>query len=209
MGGGGVLRYTVYIVHGPDRVTVHPPPPPPQDSLRPSFYCSLDLPGYQKSMPSKKKLGWTTCFGPFSKWPPSKSGNHLLCHNLSSKAARVTKLVSMYMFLGVRNQILPIKNVSVMCKIYKQLFQRIFRAFLVIFCVSPWDREGYCAPSTYESLKPSFFCSLDLPQYQKSMPSNKSRMSYLFGPFQNGRHWNLEITFCAITWVLRQLESQN
>ena len=73
----------------------------------------------------------------------------------------------MYMFLGVRSPILPIKNVSVLCKIYKQLFQRIFRAFLVIFCVSPWDREGYYAPSTYESLKPSFFCSLDLPQYQK------------------------------------------
>ena len=27
------------IVHGPDRVTVHPPP---QDSLRPSCFCSLD-----------------------------------------------------------------------------------------------------------------------------------------------------------------------
>ena len=110
-----------------------------------------------KSRCIKKKLGWTTCFGPFSKWPPSKSGNHLLCHNLSSKAVRVTKLVSMYMFLGVRNPILPIKNVSVLWKIYKQLFQRIFRAFLVIFCVSPWDREGYCAPSSYESLKPSLF----------------------------------------------------
>ena len=94
----------------------------------------------------------------------------------------------MYMFLGVRNPILPIKNVSVLWKIYKQLFQRIFRAFLVIFCVSPWDREGYCAPSTYETLKPSFLCSLDLPQYQKSMPSNKSRMDSLFKPFQNGRH---------------------
>ena len=51
---------------------------------------------------------------------------------------------------------MPIKNVSVLWKIYKQLFKRIFRAFSVIFCVSPWDREGYCAPSTYESLKTKF-----------------------------------------------------
>ena len=111
---------------------------------------------------------------------PSKSGNHVLCHNLSSKAVRATKLVSMHMFLGVRNSIMPIKNVSVLWKMYKQLFKRIFHAFSVIFLVSPWDREGYCAPSTYESLKPSFCCSLDLPQYQKSMPSNKSRINYLF-----------------------------
>ena len=90
----------------------------------------------------------------------------------------------MYMFLGVRSPILPIKNVSVLWKINKQLFQRIFRAILVIFCVSPWDRESYCAPSTYESLKPSFFCSLDLPHYQKSMPSNKSCMDYLFKPLK-------------------------
>ena len=75
---------------------------------------------------------------------------------------------------------MPIKIVSVVWKIYKQLFQRIFRAFSVIFCVIPWAREGYCAPSTKESLKPSFCCSLDLPQYQKSMSSNKSRMDYLF-----------------------------
>ena len=77
-------------------------PPPPQDSLRPSFFCSLDLPRYQK-------LGWTTCFDPFSKWPPSKSGNNVFCHNLSSNALRVTKLVSMHMFLGVWNSIMPIK----------------------------------------------------------------------------------------------------
>ena len=152
-----------YIVHGPDRVTVHPPPPPGQSETK--FLLFIGPPQISKVDAIKKKLGWTTCFGPFSKWPPSKSGNHLLCHNLSSKAVRVTKLVFMYMFLGVRSPILPIKIVSVLCKIYKQLFQRIFRAFLVIFCVSPWDREGYYAPSTYESLKPSFFCSLDLPQY--------------------------------------------
>ena len=133
------------------------PPPPPQDSLRPSFFLLLGPPPISKVDAIKKKLGWTTCFGPFSKWPPSKSGNHVLCHNLSSAAVRVTKLVSMYMFLGVRNPILPIKNVSVLWKIYKQLFKRIFRAFLNIFCVSPWDRKGYCAPSTFESLRPSFF----------------------------------------------------
>ena len=133
-----------HVVHGPDRVTVHPPPPGQSET---KFLLFIGPPRISKVDAIKKKLGWTTCFGPFSKWPPSKSGNHLLCHNLSSKAVRVTKLVSMYMFLGVRNPILPIKNVSVLWKIYKQLFQRIFRAFLVIFCVSPWDREGYCAPS--------------------------------------------------------------
>ena len=76
---------------------------------------------------------------------------------MSSKAVRVKKLVSMHMFLGVKNSIMPIKNVSVLWKIDKQLFKRIFRAFSVIICVSPWDREGYCAASTYESLIPSFF----------------------------------------------------
>ena len=60
---------------------------------------------------------------------------------------------------------MPIKNVSVLWKINKQLFKRIFRAFSVIFFVSPWARKGYCAPSTHESLGPSLFCSLDLPQY--------------------------------------------
>ena len=63
---------------------------------------------------------------------------------------------------------MPIKNVSVLWKIYKQLFKRIFRAFSVIFCVSTWATKSYCAPSTHESLRQSFFCSLDLPQYQKS-----------------------------------------
>ena len=52
---------------------------------------------------------------------------------------------------------MPIKNVSVLWKIYKQPFKRIFRAFLVIFCASTWATEGYCAPSTHESLRPSFF----------------------------------------------------
>ena len=75
---------------------------------------------------------------------------------------------------------MPIKNVFVLWKINKQLFERIFRAFSVIFCVSPWAREGYCAASTHECLRPISFCSLDLPQYKKSMPSNKSRMNYLF-----------------------------
>ena len=61
-----------------------------------------------------------------------------------------------------------------------------------------------------DSLRPNFYCSLDLPRYQKSMPSKKSWDGLpVLGHFQNGRHQNLEITFCAITWVLRQLESQN
>ena len=79
------------------------------------------------------KVGIDYLFGLFSKWPPSKSGNHVLSHNLSSKAVRVTKLVSMHMFLGVRNSIMPIGNVYVLWKIYKQLFKRIFCAFSVIF----------------------------------------------------------------------------
>ena len=56
-----------------------------------------------------KKVGLPV-FGPFSKWPPLKSVNHVLCHNLSSKAVRVTKLVSIHMFVGARNS----KNVSVL-----------------------------------------------------------------------------------------------
>ena len=54
---------------------------------------------------------------------------------------------------------MPIKKISVLCIIHKQLFKRIFRAFSVTFCVSPWATEGYCAPSTHESLRPSFCCS--------------------------------------------------
>ena len=41
---------------------------------------------------------------------------------------------------------MQIKNISVLWKINKQLFKRIFRAFSVILCVSPWARYGYCAP---------------------------------------------------------------
>ena len=75
---------------------------------------------------------------------------------------------------------MQIKNVSVLLKIYKQLFKRIFRAFSVIFFVSPWAREGYCATSTSESLRPSFVLLIRHPPISKAMPSNKSRMDYLF-----------------------------
>ena len=143
---------------------MHPPPPGQSET---KFLLFLGPPPISKGDAIKKKLEWTTCFGPFSKWPPSKSGNHVLCHNLSSKAVRVTKLVSMHMFLGVRNLIMSIKNVSVLWKNYKPLFKRIFRTFLVIFCVSLWDREGYCAPSTYESLRASFFLLIRPPPILK------------------------------------------
>ena len=63
---------------------------------------------------------------------------------------------------------------------YKQLFKRLFREFSIIFCASSWVKEGYYALSTHENLISSFFCSLDLPQYQKLLPSNKSRMDYFF-----------------------------
>ena len=63
-----------------------------------------------------------------------------MCHNLSSKAVRATILMSIHMFLGARNSIMQIKNISVLWKVNKQLFKRIFRAFSVIFCVSPWAR---------------------------------------------------------------------
>ena len=151
---------TCIIVHGPDRVTVHPPPLGQSETKFLLFLGPLPI---SKVDAIKKKLGWTTCFGPFSKWPPSKSGNHVLCHNLSSKAVRVTKLVSMHIFLGVRNSIMLIKNVSVLWTIYKPLFKRIFRTFLVNFCVSLWDRKGYCAPSTHESLRPIFLAHKTSP----------------------------------------------
>ena len=109
---------------------MHPPPPGQSET---KFLLFLGPPPISKVDAIKKKLGWTTCFGPFSKWPPSKSGNHVLCHNLSSKAVRVTKLVSMHMFLGVRNSIMPIKIISVLWKIYKQLFKRIFVHFWTFF----------------------------------------------------------------------------
>ena len=83
---------------------------------------------------------------------------------------------------------MPIKNVSVMRKINKQLFKRIFRAFLVIFCVSPWAREGYCAASTHECLKPTFFCSLDVPNIKSRCHQIKVEWTTYLRPFRNGRH---------------------
>ena len=56
-------------------------------------------------------------------------GNHVLCHNLSSKA--VTNLVSIHMFWVF--PIMPNKNISVMWIIHKQISKRIFRVFSVIF----------------------------------------------------------------------------
>ena len=45
---------------------------------------------------------------------------------------------------------MSIKNVSVLWIIFKQLFKCIFHAFSVIFCVSPWAREGIlCTLSTH------------------------------------------------------------
>ena len=47
-----------------------------------------------------KKSQMDYLFWTISKWPPLKFGNHVLGHNLSSKAVRVTELVSMHIFLG-------------------------------------------------------------------------------------------------------------
>ena len=62
---------------------------------------------------------------------------------------------------------MPITTVSVLLKIYKQLFKRIFRAFSIIFCASPWVRVGYCAPSTLENLRPSLFLLIRPPPILK------------------------------------------
>ena len=43
----------VKLVHGPDSVTVQTPPPPLPGQYETELFCSLDLPQYQKSMPSK------------------------------------------------------------------------------------------------------------------------------------------------------------
>ena len=72
-------------------------------------------------------------FYAISKWPPLKFGNHVVCHNLSSKAVRVTQLVSIHMFLGERNLIMPVKNISVLRIIDKQLNKRICRVLSVFF----------------------------------------------------------------------------
>ena len=105
------------------------PCPPPPRTVRDQVFLLLGPPPISKVDAINKKLEWTTCFGPFSKWPPWKCGNHVLCHNLSSNAVRVTKLVSIHMFFGARNSIMQIKNVSVLWKIYKQLIKRIFVHF--------------------------------------------------------------------------------
>ena len=83
---------------------------------------------------------------------------------------------------------MAIKNVSVLWKIYKQLFKRIFRAFSIIFCAGPWVSKGYCAPSTHENLRPFFFCLSDLLQYRSRCHQIKVGFTTCFRPFQNGRH---------------------
>ena len=135
-------------------------PPPPQDSLRPSFFAPWTSPDI-KSRCHQKRVGIDYLFFAI-----------FLCHNLSSKAVRVTKLVSIHMFLGARNLSMPIKNVSVLWKIYKQLFKPIFRAFSVIFCANPWVREGYCVPSNHENLRPSFFLLIRPPPISLSNVSS-------------------------------------
>ena len=62
---------------------------------------------------------------------------------------------------------MQMKNVSVLWKIYTQLFKRIFCAFPVIFCASTWAREGYCAPFTRESLRPSLVLLVRHPPISK------------------------------------------
>ena len=71
------------------------------------------------------------------------------------------------MFLGAMNSIMPIKNVSDLWEIYKQLFKRISRAFSVFFCFSPWATEGYCAPSAHENPRPNFFLLIRSPPILK------------------------------------------
>ena len=71
------------------------------------------------------------------------------------------------MILGAKNSIMPIKNVSVLWKIYKQLFKRIFWSFSVIFVLVHFQR-GFCAPSTHENPGPSFFLLISPLQCQKS-----------------------------------------
>ena len=56
-------------------------PPPPQDSLRPSLFLLLGPPPISKVDAIKKSWNGLPVFWPFSKWPPSKSGNHVFCHN--------------------------------------------------------------------------------------------------------------------------------
>ena len=53
------------IVHGPDRVTVHPLPPPPPGQSETKFLLFLGPPPISKFDAIKKKLGWTTCLGHF------------------------------------------------------------------------------------------------------------------------------------------------
>ena len=62
---------------------------------------------------------------------------------------------------------MPIKNVSVLWNMYKQLFKRIFRSLSIIVCASPWVREGYCAPFTHENLKPSLYLLIRPPPISK------------------------------------------
>ena len=79
----------------------------------------------------------------------AKFGNHVLCHNVSFKVVRVTKLVSIHMFLGARNLIMPIK-MFLSCAKFKNSYLNLFFAhFCSFFVSSPWVREGY---STYNKL---------------------------------------------------------
>ena len=52
---------TGYIVHGPDRVTVHPPPPPPGQSETKFFFAPWTSPDI-KSRCHQKKVGMDYLF---------------------------------------------------------------------------------------------------------------------------------------------------
>ena len=111
-------------------------PPPGQSEIK--FFLLLGPPPISKIDAIKKILGWTTCFALFSKCR-HQNLEITFCAITSSKAVRVAKLVSIHMFLGVRNSIIPIKKCFCLVENLQIAIQTYF---LCIFCVSPWAREG-------------------------------------------------------------------
>ena len=107
---------------------------------------------------------------------------------------RVIHLCQLNMFLSCRKCI----------NSYSNVFFVHFRSFFVLVHGS---QRVTVHPPPMKVWDQVFLAHKTSPNIKSQCHQIKVGLTTCFRPFQNGRHWNLEITFCAITWVLRQLES--
>ena len=150
------------LVYGTERVTVHPPPMKVWDQV---FLLIRPLP-ILKTWCHQLKVGWTI----LKSFQNDRHWNlEITFCAITSKAVRVTILMSIDMFLGARNSIMPIKNIFVLWKINKLQVKRISRAFSVIFvCYSMGQIGLMCTLHSMKGWDQVFFA-------HKTSPNIKSR----------------------------------